>query len=241
MAHELARDFGMQRTFDGLGSAAALEQLGDKFHRHQKAHLFGAQALGHIDADHTALRVDGRAAAHARVERAAKEDARVEAALHQAVVGAFGDGKAHVERVAEREDALAAVERFVLRTQRQGAVAGGGAVLAFGRGHTQQSQIVQHIDSQQADRRFLAFDRHQHGAVALGLQRELADDVVVGDEQAVGRDIKARAGAALRIGLAAQRADLHQLVARGQVGLLGVGRRRGQGCIYRRCRRCSGR
>ena len=130
-----------------------------------------------------AFLVERRAAAHAGGERAAEEDLRIEAAPHQAVVGALRDREADVERVAERVDALA------LRPA-AGSPGGSAARRSCARrgvAGAQQREVVQHVDLQDLQRRLAAVGGHVDEVVALGLQRGLADDVEVGDDVALAR------------------------------------------------------
>ena len=225
---------------DGLGVGCALHQRLRKLGRDQKAHLLAIQPLGHVHAQHAARVVHRRATAHAGVERAAKKDARVKAALDQPVVGALGHRKANVQRVAQRVDALA-LRQWV----------GGGAKAQHRRCcraplGAQHGQVALHVKRQQLHLALLPLHRHVNAPVALGLQRQLAGHVKVGDDQPIGRHKKARANRRLRVGIAQQRADLHQLVARQLVNAPRIARQQGRiggggcgGCGAARCGGCA--
>jgi hypothetical protein len=192
----------------------------------QEAHLLAVAPRGDVHAHHAALVVQRRAAAHAGRQRAAEEDGGQEAAFGQAVVGAFDHGEAHVQRVAEREDALAARGRRVRGAELERAAAGqrGGVDRA------QQGEVVHDVHRQQLQRALAAVGRAVDEAVTLRLQRDVADDVVVGDEVAGIADEEARADRRLAVLPAQQRANLHQPMARAFVDALARGRwRRGVG------------
>jgi hypothetical protein len=86
----------------------ALEQRRGKPHRHEEAHKLPSPARCHVDADDPAVGRDGRAAAHAGVERAGEMDALAVAVFDQTVEGAFHDGEAEIERIAHRIQPFAA-------------------------------------------------------------------------------------------------------------------------------------
>mgnify|MGYP000267026151 CR=1 FL=1 len=213
-----------------------LHQRLRKLGRDQKADLLAIEPLGNVDAQHAACVVHGGAAAHAGVECTAKKDARVKAALDQPVVGALGHRKANVQRVAQRVDALA-LRQWV----------GGGAKAQHRRCcraplGAQHGQVALHVKRQQLHLALLPLHRHVHAPVALGLQRQLAGHVKVGDDEPIGRHKKARANRRLRVGVAQQRADLHQLVARQLVNAPRIAREQGRiggggcgGCSAPRC------
>ena len=193
----------------GAASRPRASERGGEGRRHEEADLLAVDPAGDVDADDVAFLVERRAAAHAARERAAEEDLRIEAPLDHAVVGALHDREADVERIAERVDALALRQRLVL-----GAKGSASKVLPGAVGGLEQRQVVQHVELQDLQRRLAAVGGDVDQLVALGLQRRLADDVEVGDDQAVLGDEEARADRGLA-GLALEHgADLHQLRAR---------------------------
>ena len=233
MLHQLLVDDAVGRADDRRRVLAAREQRDRELGGDEKAHLLAVDAARDVDADDVAFLVERRAAAHAGRERAAEEDLRIEAAPHQAVVGALRDREADVERIAERVDALALRERLAGRAKRQRVEA-----LARRVGGAQQREVVQHVELQDHQRRLAAVGGDVDQVVAIGLQRGLADDVEVGDDVALRADEEARAdrglaGAALQHG-----ADLDQLRARLLVDLARRERdRRGRRRRWRR--RCA--
>ena len=95
-----------------------------------------------------------------------------------------------------------------------------------GVGGAQQGQVVDDVESQQFQRPLPAVDGGVDQPVAAGLQRELADDVVVGDQQATIVDQEARAHRGLAVLRLEQRAHLQQSRARAFVdALAGAGER----------------
>ena len=237
MLLQLLVDDRVGRAADRPRVLAAGQERHREARRHQEAHLLAVDAARHVDADDVALLVERRAAAHAGRERAAEEDLRIEAAPHQAVVGALHDGEADVERIAERIDALALGQRLGVGAKGQGVEAVPGGV-----GGLQQGEVVQHVELQDLQRRFAAVGGDVDQVVPLGLQRRFADDVEVGDDEPVLGDEEARADRGLAGPALQHRADLHQLRARLLVDLACRQRhRRHRGCGRRRRRLGGGR
>ena len=176
---QLLRDGRPGGCGDGGRGAATCDERPHKVGRHQETDLFTVAPRGHVHADEPALLVQRRAAAHAGGERPAEEQGGQEAALGRTVVVAFGHGKAHVQRVAHAEDARAARQRFVFRPQFHRAAAGKGVGLC----RAQQGHVMQHVKGQQLQCALAAVHRGVDQPVARGLQRKLADHVVVGHQQ----------------------------------------------------------
>ncbi len=151
--------------------------------RHQEADQLAIEPLGYIDASHRAGHRHAGAAAHAGVDRTGEQQLVVEAARDHAVVGAFGNREAQVQRIAQRVQVLALRQCRQLRGDLEEA----GAVAA----DPQHRQIMQHIDCQQFDIAALAAGVHPFADVGVGVERELRYHVVVGDHQVAGADQEA--------------------------------------------------
>jgi hypothetical protein len=190
--------------------------------RHQEADQFAIEALGDVDAGHRAVGRHAGAAAHAGVDRAGEHQLVVEAARDHAVVGAFGNREAEVERIAHRVQVLAL--RQARQLFRHLEEAGAVAVDA------QHGQVVQHIDRQQFDIAALAAGVDPFADVGVGIERELGHHVVVGQHQVAGADQKAGADRGLRAAALQQRAHLQDVVLGGGIQVLGgAGGRRQRG------------
>ena len=230
---QLGGELRVDRRGDRRRAACPLDQRLRERRRHQEAHLLAVAPRGDVDADHAADLVERRPAAHAGVECAAEEDAGVEAALDEPVVVALEHGEADVERVAERVDAFALGQRVACGAEGERAarcIDHRAAVLArraVRRQSLDERQVVDRVETQQLQGALAAVDAGVGQPVALGLQRHLADDVVVGDDQAVVTDEEARADRGLAVLALQQRAHLQQLAARAFVEAL-RGRRHGQ-------------
>jgi hypothetical protein len=195
--------------------------------RHQEADQFAIEALGDVDAGHRAIDRHAGAAAHAGVDRAGEHQLVVEAARDHAVVGAFGNREAEVERIAHRVQVLAL--RQARQLFRHLEEAGAVAVDA------QHGQVVQHIDRQQFDIAALAAGVDPFADVGVGIERELGHHVVVGQHQVAGADQKAGADRGLRAAALQQRAHLQDVVLGGGIQVLGgAGGRRQRGVGIRR-------
>ena len=221
VVQQLARKLGMHRLGDRRCGAATRQQGLCGGRRHQEADLLAITPGGHVDADQLALFVERRAAAHARVERAAEKQRRQVVPLGQAVESTFGDGEADIQRVAQREHTCAARQHLL-----GGAEVDDAAASQRGRvDRLQQGQIVHHIEGQQLQRTLLAVDRGVDQPVAAWLPRVAADHVVIGDQVALGADQKARAHRRLAVLGLEQGAHLHQPGPRiGVDALAGAGR-----------------
>ena len=128
----------------------------------------------------------------------------VVAVLDEAVIGPFDDGKAEVQRVAERIETLAlgqaALERrFVEGEERR-------VVLV----DAHECEIIGQIDRKQSHAALRAICSGIFEPIGLRLERRVGDHVVVGDRKPVGRDQKAGAGRGLAAGIGQEGADLQQ-------------------------------
>ena len=175
----------------GLAVAPALQQRLRQRRRHQEAHLLAVAPRRHVDADH--------ATRHRR--RPARRSCRGSASHRRrsAAGSCVRPGRCRCPRRPRSRRRAGCPTSTGARPCASGADAprNGSGVKSIGGApramQAQQRQIVDHIDRQQFGGAAAA-SRHREGeAVALGPQRKLADDVVVGDRQAAGVDHEARA------------------------------------------------
>ena len=201
--------------------ADALQQRRGEASGHEEAHQLSAGPLGNVDAYHLSVGAHGRTAAHARIERAGEMHALVIGVLDQAVVGAFDDGEAEIERVAHREQALAFGQAGRLSCDEFEEPS-----VALVEPH--DGEVVGEIDGKQLDPAATAVGGGVFQQIGLGLERDLRDDMIIGDGEAVGTNQKPRADRGLPSRPGDDRSDLQQPRRRGGKDLLGR-RRSGNG------------
>ena len=126
-------------------------------------------------------------------------------------------------RIAHRVDAVALGQRLV-----GGAKTKRSAPFQAARCDAQQGQVAAHVEVQQLQLPFLPVGGGKAQPIAGRLQRELADDVIVGQHMAVGADQKARADRGLAVLRLQQGAHLQQLRARAFVDTPRGGRHSGR-------------
>ena len=210
------------------------------FGRDEKAHQLFKTIAGDVDADHLARRIQRRAAGHAAVDRTRVMDACVERIFDPAVRHTLGDGEADIERKADGVSALALGRHHRFERHRRWRKA-----LRLDHG-----EVVQHVDGQHRDLAGAPLGCVVLEAVLLGKLHLLGDDVIVGQQHAVGGDREASAMESLR-GVGTEEAlDLHDGGAHTRQHIAGVfGEWLGSGfggggarlCVQRRCREATQR
>jgi hypothetical protein len=146
-------------------------------------------------------------------------DAIVVAVLDQAVVSAFDDGEAEVERIAH------GIKTFPLRQtalHRNLVEAEERRVVLV---EADDGEVVRQVYAQQTDIAVTAIGRHIFKAIGRRLERDLRDHVVVGDGKAVGGNEKSRTDRDLTPCVGDQRANLQEPRRRRGIDALGNGSR----------------
>ena len=172
-----------------------LRQCPEITRRYDKADVVAC--CGDVNADHDAVFVERRSAAHARVQTAGKQDAAAVGLRQHAAVRSGSDRQTEVERVTHCKQRCA-TRRRITDCKRHTEGAGG----------THQREIVNRIHSQQLQCSFTAVCRQVTQLVVIGLFDVTADDMVV-RYQLVGVAVdEAGADAGFLAGLAIYDPDL---------------------------------
>ena len=178
--------------------------------RHREADAARARADRGVDADHFAARVDERSAAVAEVDRGVGLNVIVQAHVEQLpseeADHADGDGVFVAERIADRAHPLAHPQRRGVAERRHG-----------------QPRLSVDLDQRDIGVRVGSDDARAHRAAVRQFHGDALgaiDDVVVGEDAAVGVDDEPAAGAAVRTIAVLARAELERFGRIGNAGAI---------------------
>ncbi len=180
--HQLAIDLVARvRKIERRFGLRTREQRGGLAGRNEEAHELAVEPLGDVDAGDLAGLRHRRSAAHAGIDRAGEMHARVVALLDEAVVGAFDDREAEIERIAHRVEPLAARRGVGDRGRVEVEMR---QVRAF---ELDDREIVGDVDREQLQRALRSVGPCEFEAIGLRLERVLRNDVVVRDREPIRR------------------------------------------------------